>query len=96
MGQDGNSGRAPEIRRLAMSSQTHGTGRERPQIAGRVSVDNAILAFAALFQALTLEKADRAEQRIVGTPFRMIAYRLRGSDDAEALHFEIHPKTPVA
>ncbi len=55
----------------------------------RVLVDNATLAFAALFHAISRGKADRAEEAIVGTPFQMVAYRTRVSDDSETLHFEI-------
>lgn len=65
-------------------------------VPDRISVDNATLAFAALLRAISLGQADRAEQIIVGTPFRMIAYRTRVSDGCEALHFEIRLKALVA
>ncbi len=55
-------------------------------------MDNATLAFAALFHAIFRGEADRAQQAIVGTPFQMIAYRVRVSAGSETLHFEIRPK----
>jgi hypothetical protein len=58
----------------------------------RVLVDNVMLAFAALFHAISRGKADHAEEAIVGTPFQMVAYRRRLSDDSETLHFEIRSK----
>jgi hypothetical protein len=47
------------------------------------------LAFAALFHAISRGTADCVEQAIVGTPLRMIAYRVRLADNTEALHFEV-------
>lgn len=59
----------------------------------RVLVDNVTLAFAALYDAISRGKTNRAEQVIVGTPLRMIAYRVQVSERCEALHFEIRPKS---
>jgi len=76
-----------------MISQADGAGRERPPArADRVAVDNVTLAFAALYEALSRDRTDRAEQVIVGTPLRMIAYRVPVSHGVETLHFEIRPK----
>lgn len=63
--------------------------RGRPALPARVLIDNVTLAFAALFHAISRGTADCVEQAIVGTPLRMIAYRVRLADNTEALHFEV-------
>lgn len=88
---DGQS-RRRGARIVAPPSQPHGSQPERPAVAGRISVDNVTLAFAALYQAMSLGEAERAERVIIGTPFRMIAYRTRISETVETFHFEIRPK----
>ncbi len=65
------------------------TEQGRLEIPARVLIDNVTLAFAALFHTIARGTADCAEQPIVGTPLRMIAYRVRLPDDSETLHFEV-------
>lgn len=65
--------------------------RGGPPVHNRVLMDNVTLAFAALFRTMSRGETDRAEQVIVGTPFQMVAYRVRVSAQSETLHFEIRP-----
>lgn len=68
------------------------TDRGRPAVPTRVLIDNVTLAFAAVFHAISRGTEDCAEQAIVGTPLRMIAYRVRLADNSETLHFEVRSR----